>query len=83
MKSLVLALPLALAACASHPPDVFQPTTPHKLVGWSISEDGSACPIWDLEQGITVWCGTHRIGDGPDIYDERGQSVGFVQLGDE
>ena len=83
MKRLALTSLLLLAGCSSAPAEPFEPTTPHNLVGWSISEDGSACPIWDLEQGITVWCGVHRIGEGPDIWNAVGQNAIAVNVGDE
>ena len=82
MKRLALTSLLLLAACSSLPPDAFQPTTPHELVGFSIVA-GRSCPIWKLEHDTVVWCGPHRIGDGPDIYDERGQDAVAVNLGDE
>ena len=65
---------LLLTGCSSAPAEPFEPTTPHALVGFSLV-DGRACPIYRLKRGTTVWCGPHRIGDGPDIWDSTGVIV--------
>ena len=82
MKRLALTSLLLVTACSSTSPDVFQPTTPHERVGFSLI-DGRSCPIWKLEHDTVVWCGPHRIGEGPDIYDGLGKDAVAVNLGDE